>query len=100
MSSTAGFSDGISKQHRYAIGSWSCYCNTFLIRNYSIIAVRLCLSHNTHSISVISLSKQKQNVHSDETVKNILTNVIFLFFIKHSILHQLLLCMEIRHSLF
>lgn len=69
MSSTAGFSDRISKQHGYAISTWSCYRNTYLICNYSIIAVRLCLSHNTHSISVISLSRKKQNMDSAVAAK-------------------------------
>lgn len=68
MSSTTGFSDRISKEHGYAISTWSCYRNTFLIRNYSIIAVRLRLSHNTHSISMINLSRQNQN--SDTAAKN------------------------------
>lgn len=81
MSSTAGFSDRISKQHWYAISTWSCYRNTFLIRNYSIIAVRLCLSHNIHSISVIDLSRQNQNMDSDMATKDpVLTNAkIFLW---------------------
>lgn len=99
MSSTAGFSDRISKQHWYAISTWSCYRNTFLIRNYSIIAVRLCLSHNIHSISVIDLSRQNQNTDSDMAAKTpVLTNAkIFLW-------HETLFstncsCMEIRHSL-
>lgn len=69
MSSTAGFSDRISEEHRYAISTWSCYSNTFLIRNYSIIAVRLGLSHNTHSISMINLSRQNQNMDSDMSEK-------------------------------
>jgi len=97
MSSTAGFSDRISKQHRYAVSPWSCYRNTFLIRNNSIIAVRLCLSHDTHSISVINLSRQKQNMDSDTAAKNpVLTNARIILW------HETLfctncLCVEIRN---
>lgn len=99
MSSTTGFSDRISKQHRYTISPRSCYRNTFLIRNYSIIAVRLCLSQNTYSVSVINLSRQNQNMDSDMAAKKTVLTNARIFLCHKTLFCTNCSCMEIRHSL-